>query len=89
MKNNQIPAVFLGLFLLITAANAWVIFSYNSSYRELKRLQGGVEAVSVVQALYNESVEYGKTHPDMARLLQPAAPANVPRATTATKPQPK
>lgn len=89
MKNNQIPAVFLGLFLLSTAANAWVIINYNSSYRELKRLQGGVEAVSVVQALYNESVEYGKSHPDLARVLQPAAPANVPRPTTPTRPQPK
>jgi hypothetical protein len=92
MKNNQLTAVFLGLFFLSTLANAWVIYKYNSSFRQMQQLQSGLMVVNVIQGLYNESAEYSKSHPDMAHLLQstvggqaqrPAATAPVP-----AKPQP-
>jgi hypothetical protein len=90
MKNNQLTAVFLGLFFLSTLANAWVIYKYNSSFRQMKQLQSGLMVVNVIQGLYNESAEYSKSHPDMAHLLQSTVGAPRP-ATTApvpAKPQP-
>jgi hypothetical protein len=81
MRNNQLAAVFLGLFFLSTLANAYLIYRYNSTFKQIPRLQSGVRFINVLQSLVNESAEYGKTHPDMARLLQSIAPA--PAAKTA------
>jgi hypothetical protein len=88
MKNNQLTAVFLALFFLSTAANVWVIFQYNSTFHKAQRIQSNVMGLNVVQLLYNESAEYGKTHPDMAHLLQTTGvgTANKPAAPAMNKP---
>jgi hypothetical protein len=81
MKNNTVAAIFLALFLVSTALNAWVILKYNSSLHTLRQLQANSMAVvPVVQQLVNESLEYSKTHPDMQHYLQGGPLAPAPRA---------
>lgn len=92
MKNNLIATIFLALFLVSTTVNAVVIFKYNSSLHQLRQLQANLAVIPVIQQLYNESVEYGKSHPDMARYLQmpatgaPKAGAPVSAPAPAAKP---
>lgn len=84
MKNNMITAIFLALFLVSTTLNVWVILTYNGTLQKLRQLQTNVGAIGAVQQLYNESVEYGKTHPDMVHFLQnPLAGAPVSAPTNA------
>jgi len=78
----------LGLFFLSTAANVGLILMYNSALAKLQNLQTTAFAVHMVQNLYNESVEYSRTHPDIAPYLKPSASAK-PAAPNAsgTRPQ--
>jgi hypothetical protein len=86
MRNNQLTAVFLGLFFLSTLGTAVLIFKYNSSIHQSQRIQAGVMTINALQSLFNEANEYSKTHPDMKAVLQsftsapkPAAPATTNR----------
>ena len=90
MKNNQLTSVLLGLLLLSTVATCWLIYRYISSIHEIQRLQQEVMGINVLQSLGNEAAEYGKTHPDMARLLQPytVGARPMPNAAPTAKPQP-
>lgn len=86
MKNNMITTIFLALFLVSTALNVWVILNYNSSIHKLQQLKGNSMAVlPVIQQLLNESIEYSKTHPDMAHYLQGTS-GGAPKAVPAAKP---
>lgn len=84
MKNNQLTGVFLGLFFLSTLGTAYLMLRYNSSVRQLQRVEAGVMTINALQSLFNEANEYSKTHPDMKAVLQPftVAPRTAAPATT-------
>jgi len=77
------------LFVLLLSAlfSAWLSLRYTSSLRKLQRLQPQIMQVnafnSIFQALKNDTVEYSKTHPDLATILQSLEKAHL---TDATKP---
>ena len=62
-------------FVLGVLALLGVIFALKTVFhaRELRSLQMAIPQKNfmlTVQSLYNDSVEYGKTHPDINRILQ-------------------
>ncbi len=62
-------------FVLGVLALLGVIFALKTIFhtREIRSLQLAIPQKSymlTVQSLYNDSAEYGKTHPDIIRILQ-------------------
>jgi hypothetical protein len=91
MKNNQLAGMLLGLLFLSTLACAALTLKYNSSIRKMQELQPALSGRNLIQALLAESVEYGKTHPDINGVLQPfiggKPQSNAPAAAAPAKPK--
>jgi hypothetical protein len=83
-NNNQLAQILLFVLLISAVVLALLSWRYVTSLRKLQRLQPQIMQVNafnnIFQALKNDTVEYAKTHPDLAALLQPqekAHPADV------------
>lgn len=73
MKSNLLPNLLLGLLLFSALTAASLCLTYVQSMRTLQRLQAQAAAISqnrtIIQQLLLESIEYGKTNPEMAKIL--------------------
>jgi hypothetical protein len=73
-NNNQLAQMLLFVLLVSAVFLALLSWRYVSSMRKLQRLQPQIIQVnaynSIFQALKNDTVEYSKTHPDLATILQ-------------------
>lgn len=94
MKNSPLTTILLGV-LTVSALASVVLFLLNIfDTRELVTLQPQVAAINnqqaTVNALVNDSLEYSKTHHEIAPLLEsvglkPAKAAPVPASKPPTK----
>ena len=69
MKNNQIALVLVGLMFLLSLGTVLLLLRYNASAKELKDLTFKIQMANntdnFMQQLFNQVLEYSKTHPDV------------------------
>ena len=87
MRNNTLIAMMVGLLFICTVLALWFTYQGNTVTRRLQDVNNRMNATmnmrNLVNATYNEAVNYSKTHPDIVPILQqmtnsaakPAAPA--------------
>lgn len=83
MRNNQLGSMLLGLLILSTLAGIALTIADHHYVLKLQRMQPQLNnGRNLFQSLLNESAEYGKTHPEMAHLLQSHLGGQPQAATT-------
>jgi hypothetical protein len=93
MKNNPLTTILLGVLTLSALASVLLCWLYISNTRELRALQAQAAMINnnrtLITALANDTVEYGKTHPAIDPILESlglkpgkAAPAATSKPTT-------
>ena len=94
MKNSPLTTILLGVLTLSALSSVVLCWLYISNTRELRMLQSHASQINnrraIINALANDTVEYGKTHPAISPLLEsmglkPGKSAPAGAATPATK----
>jgi hypothetical protein len=74
MKNNPLTTILLGVLTLSALASVVLCWLYISNTRELRALQTQATSINnnraLINALANDTVEYGKTHPAIDPILE-------------------
>ncbi len=74
MKNSPLTTILLGVLTLSALASVVLCWLYISNTRELRALQAQTALINynrgLINALANESVEYGKTHQSIQPILE-------------------
>ena len=87
MKSNQVTFILVGIFLLSAVAAACLGQIYNSAVTDLSQASVHLAKMQNSQAflngVYRDATEYGKTNPDIMRLVP--TPSNTPAAKPAAK----
>ncbi len=92
MKNSPLTTILLGVLTLSALASVVLCWLYISNTRELRSLQTQAAQINnnrtLINALANDAVEYGKTHQAIDPILQSfnLKPAKSAPATTGKAP---
>jgi hypothetical protein len=74
MKNSPLTTILVGLLTLSALLSLWLCRSFIANARELRSLQAQATQINnsraMIQALANETLEYGKTHPAIDPILE-------------------
>jgi hypothetical protein len=98
MKNSPLATILLAILAISAVSSVGLCWSYVSKARELRTLQAQAAWITsnrnLINALANDALEYGKTHPDLEPILVSAhlksgKASAAPATTPATKPAAK
>jgi hypothetical protein len=88
MKNTPLISILLGVLTLSTLASVVLCWLYISNTRALRSLQTQAAQINnnraLINALANDTVEYGKTHPAIEPILESVGLKPGKAAPTAT-----
>lgn len=74
MKNTPLTTILLGLLTVSALASVLLCWLYISNTRELRTIQSQTAMINqnraIINALANDTMEYGKTHPNIQPVLE-------------------
>lgn len=74
MKNSPLVTILLGVLTISALASVVLCWLYISNTRELRQIQAQTAMINnqraVINALVNDTLEYGKTHPAIQPVLE-------------------
>jgi hypothetical protein len=89
MKNTPLTTILLGVLTISALASVVLCWLYISNTRELRTIQTQTGLINnnraIINALANDTLEYGKTHPAIQPVLESFGFKGNPAATPATK----
>jgi len=93
MKKTPLTTVLLGVLTLSALASVLLCWFYISNTRQLRSLQSQASFINnnrtIINALVNDTLEYGKTHPAIEPVLESVGFKSIRTNPPASKPPTK